>query len=191
MSFDGLPDNDNDAEMLRRFAAGDRLAAQRLAASLTPRMLTLAVRMLGDAAEAEDVAQEAMLRLWRIAPEWRQGEAKVSTWLYRVVSNLCIDRIRARRPAASIDAVAEPLDSAPSVEARISAQDKATLVRNVLNALPERQRIAITLRHFDGQSNPDISAHLGVSIEAVESLLARGRKAMTAAIEQEMKGNAR
>ena len=82
---------------------GDRLAARALTERLVPRVLGYASRMLGgDRAEAEDVTQEAMLRLWRMAPDWRPGEAQVSTWLYRVVTNLCTDRQRARsapRPA--------------------------------------------------------------------------------------------
>ena len=81
---------------------------------LLPRVLRQAWRMLGDAAEAEDVAQDAMLKLWRQAGDWRPGEARISTWLYRVTRNLCIDRIRKRRPVVPVEAVAEPVDPAPS-----------------------------------------------------------------------------
>jgi RNA polymerase sigma factor (sigma-70 family) len=116
MSFDELPVKDIDAKLLAQFAVGDGLAARRLATLLTPRMLALASRMLGDSAEAEDVAQEAMLRLWRIAPDCREGEAKVATWLHWVVSNLCIDRLRTRRPNAPLDRAAELHDPAPSAE---------------------------------------------------------------------------
>ena len=84
-----------DEALLALYAGGNRAAARMLTIRLTPRVLSLAVRMLGDRGEAEDVAQEAMLRLWKIAPEWRAGEAQVSTWLYRVASNLC------NRPAAA------------------------------------------------------------------------------------------
>ncbi len=180
MSFDGDGDGgDTDEALLQRFAAGDRLAARALTLRLTPRVLALARRMLTDAAEAEDVAQEAMLRLWRIAPDWREGEAKVSTWLHRIAANLCIDRLRKRRRyGPPLDDVAEPPDPAPRAEATVEAGQRAAAVMAALGRLPERQRIAITLRHFEDYGNPEIAAAIGVSVEAVESLLARGRKTL-------------
>ena len=90
MPFDALSDVSDEA-LLVLYANGDPAAARTLTLRLTPRVLGYAARILGDRAEAEDMAQEAMLRLWRIAPEWRQGEAKVTTWLYRIVTNLCTD----------------------------------------------------------------------------------------------------
>ena len=101
MAFDASTDASDEALMVL-YANGDRHAALALTQRVTPRVLAYAARMLnGDRAEAEDVAQETMLRLWRIAPEWRQGETKVTTWAYRVATNLCIDRYRAqaRRPS--------------------------------------------------------------------------------------------
>ena len=95
MPLDTDPQTD-DAELLARYARGDGAAARLLTVRLVPRAFGQAARMLGDKTEAEDVAQEAMMRLWRIAPEWRAGEAKVTTWLYRVVANLCTDRLRKR-----------------------------------------------------------------------------------------------
>ena len=114
MPFDDASDVPDDA-LLVLYANGDGAAARELAARHLPRVLAYATRMLGgDRAEAEDVAQEAMLRLWRIAPEWRQGEAKVSTWLYRVVTNLCTDRLRGirRRRAVALDDAPEVTDGA-------------------------------------------------------------------------------
>ena len=100
-----LGDSEEEAVLLAQFAAGDQLAARRLTERLLPGVLRQAWRVLGDEAEAEEVAQEAMLRLWRQASDWRAGEARISTWLYRVTQNLCIDRIRRRRPGANIDDV--------------------------------------------------------------------------------------
>lgn len=99
MPFDALSDVPDEA-LLTAFANGDRASARALTVRLTPVVLGYAMRLLHDRAEAEDVAQEAMLRLWKIAPEWRQGEAKVTTWLYRVVTNLCTDRLRKTRGSA-------------------------------------------------------------------------------------------
>ena len=98
------------------YANGDRHAALALTRRITPRVMGYAARMLGgDRAEAEDVAQETMLRLWRVAPEWRQGETKVTTWAYRVATNLCIDRQRSRqrRGQVALDDVPDPADGAP------------------------------------------------------------------------------
>ncbi|MEL6218339.1 MAG: sigma-70 family RNA polymerase sigma factor [Pseudomonadota bacterium] len=167
---------DEDAALLACFAAGDQSAARALSERLLPGALRQAWRMLGDETEAEDVAQEAMLRLWRQAPKWRSGEAKVSTWLYRVTHNLCIDRIRRRRPGASIDDVAEPADPAPSVLARLAEGERYKALAKEISNLPERQRQALVMRHFDELGNPEIGERLGCSVEAVESLLARARR---------------
>jgi len=169
--------------LLAAYARGDAAAARTLTARLTPRVYAQAYRMLGDAAEAEDVAQDAMLRLWKAAPDWRSGEAKVSTWLYRVAANLCTDRLRGRRRAGPpLDAVAEPADSAPSAEARLQAGARQDALNAALQNLPERQRLAVVLRHIEGLSNPDIAEVMGVGVEAVESLTARGKRALAAAL---------
>ncbi|WP_223420732.1 RNA polymerase sigma factor [Tateyamaria pelophila] len=177
----------DDAALLARYARGDAAAARALTARLVPRVHAQAFRMLGDSAEAEDVAQEAMMRLWRIAPEWRSGEAKVTTWLYRVVANLCTDRLRKRpRGAVAIGSIAEPMDPAPSVEAKMQADARSHALRQALVALPERQRLAVMMRHFEGATNPEIAVRLDISTEAVESLTARGKRALATA----MKGQA-
>lgn len=169
-----------DEALVVLYANGDPDAARLLARRLLPRVLGYAGRMLGDRAEAEDVAQEAMLRLWKVAPEWRQGEAKVSTWIYRVVVNLCTDRLRARRRhrAEALDDVAEPADGAASVVARMIEADRMAALDLALAALPERQREAVVLRHIEGFSNPEIAEILQIGVEAVESLTARGKRAL-------------
>jgi RNA polymerase sigma-70 factor (ECF subfamily) len=181
MPPDGAAPPDPDAALLARAARGDAAAARALVARLAPRVHALARRMLADAAEAEDVTQETMLRLWRIAPDWRAGEARVSTWTHRVAANLCLDRLR-RRPAAPIDAVPEPPDPAPSAAETLDAAARRVALAAAIDALPDRQRAAIVLRHFEERGNPEIAAALGVSVEAVESLLARARRALAAAL---------
>ena len=167
---------DDDALLLARFAAGDQSAARVLTDQLLPGVFRQAWRILGDEAEAEDVAQDAMLRLWRQAGDWRAGEARISTWLYRVTRNLCIDRIRKRRPMAPIEGVAEPADPAPSALERLANSEQSRVLARAILALPARQRQALVLRHFEGMSNPGIGARLDCSVEAVESLLARARR---------------
>jgi RNA polymerase sigma-70 factor (ECF subfamily) len=175
------PDHDQDAALLQRYAQGDPAAARLLAAQVTPRIYGHALRVLSDAAEAEDVTQEALLRLWRIAPEWRVGEAKVSTWLYRVVANLCTDRLR-KRVQVPLEDVAEPHDPAASVEERLQNAARLTALQLALNTLPDRQRQAVVLRHIEGLANPEIAEILDVGVEAVESLTARGKRALAAAL---------
>jgi RNA polymerase sigma-70 factor (ECF subfamily) len=166
-----------DAALLARYAAGDLAAARVLTERHLGRVLGFARRMLGDAAEAEDVAQEAMLRLWQIAPDWRPGEARVSTWLYRVTANLCTDRLRRRRGVA-LEAAAEPADPAPGALAALMAADRAAALEAALAELPPRQREAVVLRHLDGMANPEIAQVMDIGVEAVESLIARGRRAL-------------
>jgi RNA polymerase sigma-70 factor (ECF subfamily) len=178
MALDALSDVSDEA-LLVLFANGDPWAARALTLRLTPRVLGFAARMLADRTEAEDVAQEAMLRLWRMAPDWQQGEAKVATWLYRVASNLCLDRLRRSRPRG-LDEVAEPEDAAPGVVARLIEADRAMALDEALAALPDRQRQAVVLRHMEGLTNPEIAAVMDIGVEAVESLVARGKKGLTA-----------
>jgi len=183
MPLDTDPQTD-DADLLVRYAQGDASAARLLTLRLTPRAFGQAARMLGDTNEAEDVAQEAMMRLWRVAPDWRLGEAKVTTWLYRVVSNLCTDRLRKRsRGTVRLEEVAEPTDPTPSVETQMQDTARHSALRTALASLPERQRVAVVMRHFDGASNPDIAQALDISTEAVESLTARGKRALAAALK--------
>ncbi len=178
--FDALKDVSDEA-LLVAFGNGDREAAGALTMRLTPRVLGFATRMLSDRAEAEDVTQEAMLRLWQIAPDWRQGEAKVTTWLYRVVSNLCTDRLRKKRGVA-LDAIAEPEDGKPSAQAVMLEAQRHDALQDALGGLPERQRQAVVLRHMEGLSNPEIAAIMDIGVEAVESLTARGKRSLAVAL---------
>ncbi len=180
MPFDAMNDVPDDA-LLVLYANGDAAAARALTMRLTPMVLGYAARLLNDVAEAEDVAQEAMLRLWKIAPEWRQGEAKVTTWLYRVVSNLCMDRLRKKRGVA-LDSVPEPADERPSASDAMIEAERAVALQEALATLPERQRQAVVLRHIEGATNPEIAQILEISVEAVESLTARGKRALAAAL---------
>jgi RNA polymerase sigma factor (sigma-70 family) len=171
-----------DEALLALYANGEAMAARLLMARLLPPTLRFAARVLGDRAEAEDVAQEAMLRLLRIAGDWREGQAQPRTWLYRVVANLCTDRLRARsrRAATSIDDVAEPEDPGQGTLAALIEKDRLDALSGALNCLPDRQRQAVILRHIEGLANPEIAEILEIGVEAVESLTARGKRALQA-----------
>lgn len=173
---------DPDGELVARIANGDRTAARALMARHLPKILNLGRRMLGDAAEAEDVAQDAFVRVWTHASRWRPGQAKFETWLHRVAINLCYDRLR-RRPASALDAAVEIVDSAPGPAARLFETQVARAVNEALQKLPERQREAVVLCHYQGLSNIEAADVMGISVEAMESLLSRGRRTLKKILE--------
>jgi RNA polymerase sigma factor (sigma-70 family) len=184
MAYDATRDPSDEA-LLVLYANGDRSAALALTRRITPRVMAYAARMLGgDRVEAEDVAQETMLRLWRMAPDWRPGETKLTTWAYRVATNLCIDRQRTRRRRGQVplEAAPEPVDGAPSAEDRLQAAGRMAALEAALADLPDRQRQAVVLRHIEGLTNPEIAAVMEIGVEAVESLTARGKRALAAAL---------
>lgn len=181
------PDSDDaapDAALLVSYANGDVAAGRTLLARLAPRLFGYATRVLGDRAEAEDVVQETMLKLWKIAPKWRQGEAQVSTWAYRVMVNMCTDKLRMRqsRGQVALDAIAEPEADIKSAVDQMTDAARIDALQAALDALPERQRQAVVLRHLEGMNNPEIAQIMDIGVEAVESLTARGKRALKAAL---------
>jgi RNA polymerase sigma-70 factor (ECF subfamily) len=172
---------DPDDELVRRAGEGDAAAVQALVARKLRRVLALAERMLGDAAEAEDVAQETFFKVWRNAARWRPGVARFDTWLHRVTLNLCYDRLRRRRELPTADPPETP-DPGPAPDRGLMAADTGRRVNLALQGLPPRQREAIVLCHYQELGNIEAASVMGVTVEALESLLARGRRALKAAL---------
>ncbi|MCZ7595283.1 MAG: sigma-70 family RNA polymerase sigma factor [Hyphomicrobium sp.] len=142
--------------------------------------------MLRDDAEAEDVAQEAMLRLWRSADGLEVGALGVRPWLRRVVSNLCVDRMRSGKRLTVVEEVPERAEPATQ-HSQLEAQDTSQRVDAALKALPDRQRTALTLFHYEGLSQIEVGQIMGISDEAVESLLARARRTLKATLRDELR----
>ncbi|TDN68263.1 RNA polymerase sigma factor [Paraburkholderia sp. BL10I2N1] len=174
-----MSERDPDAELVARVGTQDPVAVRTLVARKLPRLLALATRMLGDRMEAEDVAQEAFVRIWKQAPSWREGEARFDTWLHRVMLNLCYDRLRGQReePVAELPDQADPAAS-PDVQLESHTRDER--IRVALAALPARQREALVLNYYQELSNIEAAALMGITVEALESLLARARRNLRA-----------
>ena len=168
---------DPDEDLVRRVGQGDPAAIQAMVARKLPRMLALAQRMLGDPVEAEDVAQEAMLRAWKQAPRWVPGKARFDTWLHRVGLNLCYDRLRRRREVPTEAPPDRPDDGPPPDQGLLSAELGAR-VDGALKRLPDRQREAIVLCHYQELGNIEAASLMEISVEALESLLSRGRRTL-------------
>ena len=181
---DRVNERDEDDALIARTAAGEERAFAELIARHGDRIASLARRMLGPSGDTDDIVQETFLRLWSQAPAWQPGGAKLSTWLYRVASNMCIDRLR--KPSTSgLDALAEPADPGPRPDQDYIAARAALQVEQALQQLAPRQRMAIVLCHFEEMTNIEASQVMGLTVEALESLLARGRRALRRELSDE------
>lgn len=182
--FEAAPQAPDDTVLLASAARGNAAAFRALVERHVGMLLAVARRMLRDDAEAEDVAQEALLRLWRSGDGLDIGPQGLRPWLRRVVSNLCIDRARAGGRVIVVDKV--PEIAAPAEQARgLAMNETSRRVDQALKALPERQRLALTLFHFEGLSQVEVGRAMTISDEAVESLLARARRALKAELASE------
>jgi len=173
-----------DAGLVAAAAHGDAAAFRSLVDRHLSGALAVARRMLRDEAEAEDVAQEALLRLWRSAEGLEVGPQGVRPWLRRVVSNLCVDRMRSGRRVSVVEEVPERIEPATQL-AHMEAQDVSQRVDAALKDLPDRQRMALTLFHYEGLSQIEVGRIMGITDEAVESLLARARRSLKASLRDE------
>jgi len=173
--------SDPDGELVMRVGAGDRAAARLLVARHAGKLTALARRMLGQTGDAEDAVQDTFLKLWTHAARWQPGGAKFETWLFRVAINACYDRLR-KRGHVSLDEAPEWPDPGPSPERALQNVELSRSLQTALDALPPRQRAAILLCHYEGCGNVDAADILGISVEAMESLLSRGRRTLRASL---------
>ena len=157
-------------------AAGDLGAFAEIVYRHQKMAWRVAYRFLGDAVEAEDVAQEAFLRVLKAAPRYRPT-ASFQTYLYQVVYRLCLDRARRRKPEPLPDA-APTSPSSPSPQAEMSKRERDEAVQRAISNLPPNQRLAVLLRYFEGLPTREIAAALKASEKAVERLLARARASL-------------
>lgn len=178
---------DPDGELVRRVRGGDRPAFNQLVLKYRNRVLGVAARMLDDRTEAEDLAQDVFVQVYRALGDF-QGEALFSTWLYRVTANACLNRKkkqrRERRLKEDIDGL-EPLRFDPFSNPHVLLERKQlkALLERVIQALPEEQRMVLILRDLEGLSYEEIADCLGVELGTVRSRLHRARAEVQARIK--------
>jgi RNA polymerase sigma-70 factor (ECF subfamily) len=175
--MDGQADEALDEDLMARIASGDRAAFSTLARRHAGAVVRLATHILRNRAEAEDVAQDAMLRVWTNAPRWKPV-AKFRTWLTRIVVNLCLDRKRRAsgwKTWLPLDSAGELADPAPDAAAQYETDESDRRVAAAIAGLPPRQRAAIALTYGEGLSNADAADALETSVSALETLLSRAK----------------
>jgi RNA polymerase sigma-70 factor (ECF subfamily) len=165
--------SEQDADLMRRVAEGEAPAFRQIADRHLGSIVRYAFRLLGNREEAEEVAQETFLRAWQHARTY-EPTAKLSTWLHTIAHNAAVDRLRKRRETASAELDDLPASGRPSL--LLAHKETALAVNSALDSLAPRQRAAVSLVHYQGLSGSEAAKVLGVEVEAVESLLARGRR---------------
>ena len=174
----------SELDDITRAAAGDRAAQAALVNRNMPIVFRVAYRMLGDRAEAEDITQETFLRAWKILPDW-QPKAKFSTWACTVALNLCRDRLRKKKPIL-MDELPEHVDTELQPEQALASAQALAGIEAKIAALPDRQREALSLCALEGLGNIEAADAMGVSVHALESLLARARRTLRVTLKQEL-----
>ncbi len=170
-----------DETLMYRVQKGDQQAFQYLVKKYLSALHGFARRIMNNSHEAEDIVQEAFLRAWNHAEQWQSGRAKLSTWLHSIVYHLCVDNHRKNKlVTVSFDNSMEDDESSeiPAAPDNLLKEELSFQVEIALQKLPERQRTAIALCYYQGLSNIEAAEILNISVAALESLLARGRRSL-------------
>jgi RNA polymerase sigma-70 factor (ECF subfamily) len=171
---------------MERIADGDALAFRKLSDEHLQAIVTFSHRLVRNHAEAEDIAQETFLRVWQKADSY-QPKAKVSTWFHTIARNIAIDRMRKRSRREEAFEIDDERDASPdsAVPSQLLAEKRTQQkIERALSSLPERQRSALALCHEEGLNNQAIAEIMSCSVEAVESLLSRGRRTLREIMSQ-------
>jgi RNA polymerase sigma-70 factor (ECF subfamily) len=174
---------DSDDALMARVAQRDALAFRLIVERHLTSLHRLAYRMLGDAAGAEDVAQDALLRLWDHAGRWQSGGAGIGAWLRRVATNVCLDRLR-RQKFSGGNEIPDRADDAPLADEQMEEDQMRQATRHCMGQLPDRQRAAIVLTYYEDRPNAEAAAVLDLNIKAFESLLVRARQTLRRIFEE-------
>jgi len=166
---------DRDDELLELITLGDDAAFRELVERHVDRAYALALRILRNGADAEDVVQDTLLKIWSQRGTWQSGRAKFSTWLYRVVTNRCLD-LRRRPKTEDMDNAPEVVDAQPDALVTLQRHEVSDLLAREMERLPDQQRVALILSYYDDLTNSQIAEVMDTTVQAVESLLKRGRQ---------------
>jgi RNA polymerase sigma-70 factor (ECF subfamily) len=164
-----------DDELLAAIGRGDQAAGAEMMRRHLSYVLHICQRKLGNLAEAEEAAQDVFASVWKSAGNWQSGQAKVTTWLFRVASNRCIDILRRRRPTTHIDDIREPSDPSANAEELLAVADRDRLIRAALESLTADQKQAVELVYYKDMKQREAAETMGLSIAALESILRRAR----------------
>lgn len=172
-----------DERLMLRIQNGDHRAFAILVERHTQRFYATAMRHVGDPAQAEDIVQDAFLKLWHKPQSFDPAKAqktgaKFTTWFTRVVTNLAIDSLRKKKPQAAPEALEFIEDGRAGADETLDADDKARALEGAIQALPERQKLAINLCFYEGLSNKEAAEIIGVGVKALESLIMRAKKSL-------------
>ncbi|MCF3960547.1 RNA polymerase sigma factor [Streptomyces fuscigenes] len=173
----------DEALLVVRASEGDTDAFETLVRRYTPGLLRLATRLLADRGDAEDAVQDAFVSAWRRLPQFR-NESQFRTWMFRIVTNKCLNQLRARHPTTPLDAVPEPTAPDHAVSPARAAENAAAVsdLGGALRRLPPEQHACWVLRTVYGLSYDDIAAAVGINSEAVRGKIYRARRALTEAM---------
>lgn len=166
---------DSDDVLLERIAGNDQNAFRLLVERHIDRAFGLALRILNNRADAEDIVQDTLLKIWLHRGRWESGRAKFSTWLYRVVTNRCIDYRRQPR-TEDLEQVPEVADAKPLPLEELHKHKVSSLLDAAMERLPDQQRIALILSYHENMNNGEVAEVMQTTVMAVESLLKRGRQ---------------
>ena len=173
----------SDDALMARVAQRDAVAFRTIVDRHMAAVHRIAYRMLGDAASAEDVTQESLLRLWDHARRWQAGGTGIGAWLRRVATNLCLDRLR-RQKFAGGNEIPDRADEAPLADEVMEEGQMRALTMDCIGQLPDRQRAAIVLTYYEERPNAEAAAVLDMNIKAFESLLLRARQTLRKIFEE-------
>ena len=171
---DGISDN----SLMESTAKGDAQAFRQLVVRHLPRAHAIARQMLYSQQDAEEAAQDAFCKVWKHAIRFDPSRAKFSTWFYRILANTCLDMVRRKpSPQISLSGLEEVVqDTGKDQDAQIISSQKKEQVRQAVQFLPERQRMAVVLCYFEEMSNSQAADVMDMHIKALEGLLVRARK---------------
>ncbi|PCI80227.1 MAG: RNA polymerase [SAR86 cluster bacterium] len=169
-----------DEELMQAVCMGDRTAYQTLVKQHLKSISHYAYRLLGNQKDTEDITQEVFLRLWTNAQKWESKKSKLTTWLHRIAHNLCIDYLRKHGRMQTQDSFDDEADDSTSKEKESIdvKNDEVKLLREAISALPENQRSALSLCHYQGFSNKEAAAIMNISVKALESAIARAKRSL-------------